>query len=134
MKRKGGSLESPLAERPGRQIQDQSTRVSQVSAGTTTPAEEGRWVKLDDVAGLERAVAELERLRYLREIDPPLREAILVRLGKLNPPHTREIRAALDEMLPAAVLMSYWRELIPDRPALGAYRRARMATVGERVP
>ena len=87
-----------------------------------------RLVDLDqlDAAGLddlEAAWWALERRWAVRRVDPELREAILARLDRLEEPDAQEIREALEELAPAVVLAVYWRVLVPEVPALGAYRR-----------
>jgi hypothetical protein len=82
-----------------------------------------RLVNLDDIAGLEAAVAELERVHRIRQVEPELRENILraldraVEIGRLNEGNAEAIRAELDEVDPAVVLEAHWGDLIPDRPA-----------------
>jgi hypothetical protein len=84
-----------------------------------------RLVDLDDVAGLERAWAELERLRYVRMADPDLRAGILRRLDHLDATVAEVIRTALDEWHPAVVLDAFCWDLVPEGPTIGVYRRLR---------
>jgi hypothetical protein len=87
-----------------------------------------RMVDLDDAAGLELAWQELSRRRAVREIDPPLREAILRRCERLPSSAAASIRADLDELHPAVVLETHFGALIPkDMPTVGAVRRRREA-------
>jgi hypothetical protein len=85
-------------------------------------------VDLDDAAGLELAWQVLSRRRAVREIDPPLREAMLRRCERLAPSAAAPILAELDELYPAVVLDAHFRTLVPeDRPTVGFYRRQREA-------
>lgn len=87
-------------------------------------------VDLDNAGDVQRLVDRLRRRYDLEHIDAPLREALrrtidhALRLKRLSEAQAAEIRAALDEVPPAAVLASYDRELIEDRPALGAFPRS----------
>ncbi len=81
-----------------------------------------RLVDLDDVAGLERAWFELERVRAIRAIDPPLRENILRHVNRLAPDVAAPILAALDEVHPALVLAVHFETIVPNRPTIGAFR------------
>jgi hypothetical protein len=86
-------------------------------------------VDLDDPSDVDRVwhvVAERHRARHA---DPELRASIVRRLaelaGRITPAAAAEIRAALDELLPAVVLDAHRDVLIDNRPALGAFPRAR---------
>lgn len=80
-----------------------------------------RLVDLDDIAGLERAWCELERVRAIRALDPRLRENILRHVDRLPPDAAAPIRAALDQMHPDAVLAAYFDTIVPPG-SLGASR------------
>lgn len=84
-----------------------------------------RLVDLDDIAGLERAWAELQHLYAVRTADPELREAILARLDGLDAPLAEAIRMALDRFQPAVVLDGFVDWLTPDIKTVGFYRRCR---------
>lgn len=73
-----------------------------------------RLVDLDDLAGLERAWVELERLREVRQADPELREAIIRRCERLSPEDAAPILSALDEMHPDLVLKLHFEALAGD--------------------
>jgi len=90
-------------------------------------------VDLNDIAGLERAWSELERVRAIRAIDPPLREAILRHVDRLEPAVAEPIRIALDQAHPEVVLAAYFTDIVPNRPTIGAFMRAR-AAAGEGAP
>ncbi len=79
-----------------------------------------RLVDLDDLAGLERAWAELERVRSIRAVDPELREDILRRLDQIDPVTAAPVRAALDRMHPEMVLEAFFRTICPNRSTIGA--------------
>lgn len=81
-------------------------------------------VDLDDADDVLRVWAEANRILVHRAIDPELRGAISQRAGDLGAPLTSAIRAELDQATPAVVLEARWRELIYDRPAVGAFRSA----------
>lgn len=69
--------------------------------------------------------AAANRIHEARLVDPELREAMLARLDDLDDRHLAEqIRAELDGTAPGAVLAGHWREVVPNRPALGAFRGA----------
>ncbi len=86
------------------------------------------------VEDLEAIVAAVGRLREHQAIDPNLRRDILRRTdeavlcGRITVAQAEQIRAELDEAVPAAVLEAHWKRLTPTRlltqPALGSYRRA----------
>lgn len=85
-----------------------------------------RLVDLDDLAGLERAWAELERVHTIRQADPELREAIVRRCDGLHPDDAERVLAALDLAHPSAVLEAFFDLLAGEllqAPALGHYRR-----------
>lgn len=90
-----------------------------------------RLVDLDDIPGLESAIAELQRLDDLRKVDPELRADIERVISEAladnriaNEDATR-LRHDLDEITPAAMLAANFHELVPNRPALGAYKHLR---------
>lgn len=66
---------------------------------------------------------EHERLHLLRTADPEARRAIRDRLPSLPPELAAEIEAELEQVRPAVVLHAHWKELVLDRPALGAFPR-----------
>jgi hypothetical protein len=92
-----------------------------------------RLVTLDldhpSAARLQEVVDELEHRHAIRWADPELRQAIEKRLsnklasGALSEEMAAEIRTALAELLPAAVLDAFRDHLIDDKPALGAFPR-----------
>jgi hypothetical protein len=77
-----------------------------------------RLVSLDDIAGLESAWHELRRAHEIKTADPELR-----RDGRLTEDQATEISAELETTTPPVVLEAHWRELIPNRPTLGAFPR-----------
>lgn len=79
----------------------------------------------DEVLALwQRVVA----VKAIRAADPGLFDAVLRAAGKVLDKRTaREISDALEHSHPAAVLNAYWRQLLPDRPAVGAYLLERAA-------
>lgn len=80
-------------------------------------------VDVDDAEGLERLWAELRRHRAIRQIDPPLRQAILVRAARLPGRLAQIVLDALDEFHPAIVLEEHFTVLVPNSETVGAYRR-----------
>jgi hypothetical protein len=92
-----------------------------------------RVVTLDldapDADDLARLWAELEWRRASRNADPELFDAICQRLADLEESgdmarlDADAIRAELRQSHPAAVLNAHWRQLLPDRPALGAFMK-----------
>ncbi len=92
-----------------------------------TPVDLGRLTDEQLAAALERIAAEQDRRHAARELDPDLWYALRRRCDELeqrNPHLASEIRRLLDEISPKVVAAEYWRELVPDRPALGHYLRA----------
>jgi hypothetical protein len=63
---------------------------------------------------------KVDELWRHRRIDPELRRDILRVAAKIAPALVGQLEDELDEAVPAAVLEAHWRELIPDRPTLGA--------------
>ena len=98
-----------------------------------------RLVDLDDIAGLESAVAELDRVHRIRQADPDLRANIMraldkaVEIGRLSEGDADLIRAELDDAEPAVVLEAHWSELVPDRAAAGAFTRRECDTAPNAV-
>jgi len=84
---------------------------------------------LDDPGDVERVWQALERRRALRRIDPELRQAIARRCDTLAPSTAAPILEALEELHPEVVLEAHFRELVGDRPTLGAIRRGRERAV-----
>jgi hypothetical protein len=88
-----------------------------------------RLVSLDDIAGLESAWHELRRAHEIKTADPELRRnierAVTIALndGRLTEDQATEISAELETTTPPVVLEAHWRELIPNRPTLGAFPR-----------
>jgi hypothetical protein len=84
---------------------------------------------LDDLTGLEAAWHELQRAHAIKTADPELRRnierAVTIALndGRLTEDQATEISAELEATTPPVVLEAHWRELIPDRPMLGAFPR-----------
>jgi hypothetical protein len=72
----------------------------------------------DVLANLWLKVDELWRHRQL---DPQLRRDILRVAEKVGPDLVAQLKLELDEAVPASVLEAHAHELIPDRPALGAF-------------
>jgi hypothetical protein len=70
-----------------------------------------RLVDLDDLAGLQAAWVELERVRAIRAVDPELRATILRRLDHIDPADAEPIRAALDELHPEVVLAVHFKTI-----------------------
>lgn len=69
--------------------------------------------------------SRVEKAKATRDADPELRTAILKRCGQLNDRDLgATIRKELDEASPAVVLEAHFAELVPNRPALGAFRGA----------
>jgi hypothetical protein len=73
---------------------------------------------------------ELERRQAVRETNPELRVALFRRTAealaadRLTRRQAQEVRRQLNEFLPSLVLGGWWRALVPDGPALGAFRRS----------
>ncbi|MGA3219992.1 MAG: hypothetical protein ABSE77_13090 [Acidimicrobiales bacterium] len=88
-----------------------------------------------DPRDVERLWNEINRLHKVRGIDPELREGILRQLSeavseaRLGEVEASTIRAELDRDYPSAVLSSHWRQIIRDRPALGAFPRRKLPHV-----
>jgi hypothetical protein len=82
-----------------------------------------RLVDLDDIAGLERAWSEVERLRAVRTLDPELRADIMRHVDRLDPDVAAPILDALDRLPPAVVLEAYFETIVPNRPTIGAFPR-----------
>ena len=79
----------------------------------------------DEVLALWQRV---ETVKAARAAHPNLFDALADRLDAMADREAAEgIRADLEHCHPAAVLGAYWRQLIPDRPALGAYLGGRGA-------
>lgn len=82
---------------------------------------------------LERIIAAANRLRAHRGIDPEGRErfstlvARRVAAGDMSAERGVELRALLDEHVPAVLLAEFWPEVLDPAllaaPALGAYRQ-----------
>ena len=71
------------------------------------------------------------RVHAARASDPRLRADILRRCQQLEDGDlAATIRAELDETHPGVVLEAHWRELIPNRPALGAFPRHELIATG----
>lgn len=81
-------------------------------------------VDLDDIAGLQRAWAELERVRAVRLVDPEYRAAIERLLPRLDPDDAEQVRSALDEFHPAAVADAFFEILAASVPTIGWHRRS----------
>lgn len=87
-------------------------------------------VDLDDADDVARVWAQFQHVAAVRQADPELRAAVLgavARLelvGRLGSEDAERIRAELDEVTPAIVLASNWRQIVDDRPALGHYLSA----------
>ena len=58
-----------------------------------------------------------------RKIQPELRRDLLRVAERVDPDLAERLKDELDEAVPAAVLEAHWRELVPDRAALGAFPR-----------
>ena len=89
-----------------------------------------REVDLDDAGGLELLWSELRRHRAIRDADPELRLSILRRCERLPAEVAAPILRDLDQVHPAVVCESWFTVLVPNRPTLGHYRRAREAVAG----
>ncbi|MHB1782391.1 MAG: hypothetical protein ACYCTE_06810 [Acidimicrobiales bacterium] len=81
-------------------------------------------VDLDDADGLVRLWSEIDRVARHRRIDPKLRESVIRAALQLDADAAAQIVAELDQATPPAVLAANWQVLIPNRPAIGHYRRA----------
>jgi hypothetical protein len=76
-------------------------------------------------------VSEAERIHEHRLVDADLREDVLrvtaqaLAEGRVSEAEAATIREELDDVHPAAVLETWWRQIIPrlDRPTLGAFMR-----------
>lgn len=69
--------------------------------------------------------SRVEDAKRLKAVDPDLRLAIVKRCAFIkNRTAAEAIRGELEEFHPALVLENHWRELIPNRPALGSIRGA----------
>ena len=88
-----------------------------------------RMVDLDDIPGLEQAVAELRRARDARDKDPAYRATVLKRTagaldaGRITQTEADSIRRDLDLMHPGLVAEAWVKKLMPNRKALGAFPR-----------
>ena len=89
-----------------------------------------REVDFDNADDVARVWAEMQLRHAAREAAPELHAAIARKVdealaeGRLSEARAAEIRADLDRAHPRAVLLGFYRELVPDRPALGAFPRA----------
>lgn len=72
---------------------------------------------------LARLFEKVEALHRRRRIDPNLRRDILRVAATAAPALVEQLKLELDEATPPAVLEAHEHELIPERPALGAFRR-----------
>ncbi len=86
------------------------------SPPTTAKSVTPRLVDLNDIAGLERAWAELEAVRAVRAIDPELRANIERRLDRLDPDVAEPLRTDLDRIHPDAFLAAHFETLVPRGP------------------
>jgi hypothetical protein len=82
-----------------------------------------RLVTLDfnDPAELQLAVDRHRAYLEHRQIEPPLLANLERALALVPEPARSEIRRGLDTVHPRVVLAEYWRDLIPNVPALGSY-------------
>jgi hypothetical protein len=83
------------------------------------------FVDLDDIRDLERVWAALRWRRVIRDVDPPLRSAILRRCERLDGEVAAPIWDALDELHPGVVLEEWFTTLVPNLPTVGFCRRRR---------
>ena len=74
-------------------------------------------------SAVERLWQEVVGIWQTRNVDPKLRAAVIHLAQEVDPALAEQIKHELDEAVPAAVLEAHWRELIPDKPALGAFPR-----------
>jgi hypothetical protein len=72
---------------------------------------------------LEALWAKVDELARHRKIQPELRRDLLRVAERVDPELAERLEDELDEAVPAAVLEAHWRELVPDRAALGAFPR-----------
>jgi hypothetical protein len=77
---------------------------------------------------LARVWERLDALAKHRKIDFELRRRILRVAEKVAPTLVEQLELELDVAAPAAVLAAHQTELIPDRPALGAFPAASKMT------
>jgi hypothetical protein len=88
-----------------------------------------RMVDLDDIPGLEQAVAELRRVQDARDKDPAYRKTVLNRTaealdaGRITQTEADSIRRDLDLMHPGIVADAWVKKLMPNRRVLGAFPR-----------
>jgi hypothetical protein len=72
---------------------------------------------------LEALWAKINELAEHRKIQPELRRDLLRVAAKVDPDLVPQLKRELDEVVPSAVLEAHQDELIPDRPAFGAFPR-----------
>jgi len=88
-----------------------------------------RLVDLDDIPGLEQAVAELRRVQDARDKDPAYLATVIKRTaealdaGRITQTEADSIRRDLDLMHPGIVADAWVKKLMPNRKALGAFPR-----------
>jgi len=80
---------------------------------------------LDDPGAVERVWMALQRRRDVRDIDPPLREAVMRRCERLDADVAEPILDQLDELHPELVLEAHFAVLVPNTPTVGAIGRDR---------
>lgn len=88
---------------------------------------------------LEVLYAEVHRRRGPVQENPKLAAgvsravAVAESAGRLSAQEAAQVRSELARYHPGSVLAGWWRKLLPDRPALGAFRTAfpRSADIGE---
>jgi hypothetical protein len=83
--------------------------------------EQARALLDADPAVLARLWEKVDALAQHRKVDAELRAAILRVAAKVAPDSIAQIEHELDEAIPAVVLEAHKAELIPNRPALGAF-------------
>ena len=77
-----------------------------------------------DPNAIARLWEQVEDIWRHRKIDPGLRSDILRVAAKIDPTLGAQLEREMDKAVPSAVLAAHQAELIPDRPALGAFPRS----------
>ena len=101
----------------------QNDTVSTTCEDFTSDLDQARALLAAPADVLARLFEKVEALHRHRRIDRELRRDILRVAGRIDPALVEQLKLELDEATPAAVLEAHQAELIPDRPALGAFPR-----------
>ena len=101
----------------------QNDSVSTTNGEFTSDLDQARLLLAAPADVLARLFEKVEALHRHRRINPELRRNIVRVAEKVAPALVEQLKLELDEATPAAVLEAHQTELIPDRPALGAFPR-----------